>query len=691
MRLRTIEYRPEIDSLRAIAVFAVIIFHSRLPFLKGGFLGVDIFFVISGYLISSIIFTELKENNFKLISFYERRSRRILPALFVVVTTTIFLGNIFLSNIDYIDLVNSALTTIFFSSNLYFYFTGLVYGAQSTELLPLSHTWSLGIEEQFYIIFPILILIYYRFNYRNFMISLFIFIFSSLIFAEWISFRNPSFNFYMPFSRVWELCFGSVIAKYEIDYKFQFNKYLRLILSLIGILLISYSLFFLKEDRNPNLHTLIPVIGTGLIIIFCKKGDFLTNLLSNRLSVYLGKISYSLYLWHQPIFSYAFILSLLDGSIYKKAMVGILLIVISMLTFHVIEKPFRNKVKIKLRFFILIIIGFLLISVTFIIHSISNRDMSYSLFSINDHIKTKRKLENKLFVRPQWNILNEDGETWKFFNPEKNCYNRKSDFCSFNKSKEKNIFLMGDSSIASLQYPLVKSNKLKDYQIHLLINSACPYLPNFNAFSIEENDIMNVCDKVVQQNRREIILKKKNSIIIIGGQFSTYFSGLNYKKNGKWSRHNQVFLKHGKKYDQTEYQRLMFVEYLRFNIEELLENGNKVLIVYPIPETDVNVAKRIRALNGLKLLNNKDFTQYKFTTTLDEFNQRNKEVYNFFNSIKSKNIIRVFPSDFFCDSKTKTCLSHKDGKVFYHDPVHVNLYGAQEIVNLIEKKIIKDN
>ena len=122
-----------------------------------------------------------------------------------------------------------------------------------------------------------------------------------------------------------------------------------------------------------------------------------------------------------------------------------------------------------------------------------------------------------------------------------------------------------------------------------------------------------------------------------------------------------------------------------------MKDGNKFLIVYPISETNVNVYKRIRALNGMKMLNNRVFSDYKFTTTLDEFSQRTNEVYKFFNSIKSKNIIRVFPSEFFCNSIRKTCLSHQDGKVFYHDPVHVNLYGAEEIVNLIEKKIINDN
>ena len=168
-----IKYRPDIDGLRAIAVLSVIVYHAKISFnnsyiLNGGFLGVDIFFVISGYLISSIILKEIKENkNFSFLNFYERRLRRILPVLFVVFLFTFFLGFLFLEPDFLIDLSKSIISSLFFFSNIFFYSTGIEYDAQSSLIIPLLHTWSLSVEEQFYIIFPVALFIIY--NYLSIM------------------------------------------------------------------------------------------------------------------------------------------------------------------------------------------------------------------------------------------------------------------------------------------------------------------------------------------------------------------------------------------------------------------------------------------------------------------------------------------------------------------------------------------
>ena len=216
-------YRPEIDSLRALSVGAVIIYHSAVYnqlFLPGGYLGVDIFFVISGYLISSLIFREFfQTNTFVFKNFFERRVRRILPALLVVILLSIPLALKYIYPVSLVDFSKSILSTLGFGSNLYFFFTGQEYAAESGLLKPLLHTWSLSVEEQFYILFPLIVLICFKYFKKYLLSVIIIAIILSLFFAEILSIRNPSLNFYVLSSRAWELLFGSLVAILEIKYK----------------------------------------------------------------------------------------------------------------------------------------------------------------------------------------------------------------------------------------------------------------------------------------------------------------------------------------------------------------------------------------------------------------------------------------------------------------------------------------
>ena len=243
-----LQYRPEIDALRAIAVMAVIIYHAKIYFLgnlilPGGFLGVDIFFVISGYLISSLIYRELKETkNFSFKNFYERRARRILPALFVVILVSIPFAWKYILPTSFIDYAKSILYSIGFGSNFYFYFSGQLYGAESGLLKPLLHTWSLSIEEQYYIIFPLLFFIICNYFKNKIIIIISIIALLSLIFSEYLSDVNAPLNFYILLSRSWELLFGTLIFLLESFRKKKVNIYNNFYI-LIGLVLIISSFF----------------------------------------------------------------------------------------------------------------------------------------------------------------------------------------------------------------------------------------------------------------------------------------------------------------------------------------------------------------------------------------------------------------------------------------------------------------
>jgi peptidoglycan/LPS O-acetylase OafA/YrhL len=352
-------YRPEIDGLRAIAVGVVILYHSEIsiigyePF-KGGFIGVDIFFVISGYLITSIILKELvTTGTFSFKHFYEKRVRRILPVLLFVMLVSLPFAWEYLLPSSFIDFSKSILYSLGFSSNLYFHFSSQEYGGLD-KIIPFLHTWSLSVEEQYYILFPIVLLITFRY-FRKYLIHILILGFViSLGLAEWSSRNFSSVSFYFLHTRMWELLAGSILAFFEITLGHRSkNKILNLILPSIGLLLIGHSILFFNDEMfHPSFYTLSPIIGVCLIIWFSSKNELITKILSTKLFVGIGLISYSLYVWHYPIFGFIRINGLVTGSIIGKLTLIPLIIFLSILSYLIIERPFRNQ---KLSFNLIII------------------------------------------------------------------------------------------------------------------------------------------------------------------------------------------------------------------------------------------------------------------------------------------------------------------------------------------------
>ena len=322
-------YEPAIDGLRSIAILGVIIYHAQInigssQLLKGGFLGVDIFFVISGYLISSIIFNEYNTTKkFSFLNFYEKRARRLFPALFLMVITCIFCGWYYLLPSSFVNLAKSALYSLGFASNYFFYKNDLEYNSDESLYEPFLHTWSLGIEEQFYILFPFLLVIFLSLFKKKILFSIMFFLLLSIFIAQWGSKNYPEASFYFIHTRAWELLTGTFIAYYGIKNNKKFiNKISINIMPKLGIFLILISfIFYNNKLPHPSILTLLPVIGVSSIIWFSRKNELITKLLSFKPIVYIGLISYSLYLWHYPIFAYSRIINFTDGDIYKKIII----------------------------------------------------------------------------------------------------------------------------------------------------------------------------------------------------------------------------------------------------------------------------------------------------------------------------------------------------------------------------------
>jgi peptidoglycan/LPS O-acetylase OafA/YrhL len=450
-----INYRPEIDGLRAIAVSAVILYHAQITifdqnFFEGGFIGVDIFFVISGYLITSLILKELESTGkFSFRYFYERRARRILPVLIVVILVSVPAAWLFLVPGNFIEFIKSALYSLGFSSNFYFHYSGLQYGAEDGLLKPLLHTWSLSVEEQYYILFPIFLLFIFKFFRKYLLGILFLGFLTSLLTAEWGSRNYPAATFYFLHTRMWELITGSLLAYFEIYKKRgQNNSILKLTLPSVGIILIIHAIIFYSDKIfHPSFYTLSPIIGVSLIIWYSKKNELITKILSSKILVGIGLISYSMYLWHYPIFAFARIKSDIPSQ-YDKFEWIILTLILSIITYFFIEKFFRNK---KTKFFKILLI--FLISVITLFLSLTVLYKNANLFELTKNLR--KTIDDKNFL-----LKSDHYKFRKSYSPE----NFK------NTPKDKKKVLIVGNSVGEDFFKIFYLNKelFKDYDFELI-------------------------------------------------------------------------------------------------------------------------------------------------------------------------------------------------------------------------------
>ena len=344
-------YRPEIDGLRAIAVIPVILFHAGFPAFSGGFVGVDIFFVISGYLITTIILGELEAGHFSIINFYERRARRILPALFLVIVVCLPFAWLWLMPSDVKELSGSMIAVLVFASNLFFWRQSDYFDA-TTELKPLLHTWSLGVEEQFYVLFPMFLIIAWRLGRAKIMAILAIAALLSLGLAEYATGRNPVAAFFLLPTRGWELAMGALIAFYSEDNKRDhFPLAVSQMLSLVGLGLIVFGVLAFSSDTPfPGLYALLPTVGAGLLILSAWPDTFVGKVLGSRVLVGIGLLSYSAYLWHQPVLAFTRQRSFTPPSDVVMACMIILTFGLAYVSWRYVEQPFRQKHTITTRF-----------------------------------------------------------------------------------------------------------------------------------------------------------------------------------------------------------------------------------------------------------------------------------------------------------------------------------------------------
>ena len=334
-------YRADIDGLRAVAVLAVVFYHYGIGRLPGGFVGVDIFFVISGFLITGIVQKEIAQGRFTFAGFYQRRVRRIFPALFVVLLCTLLAGLVILLPTDLAFLGRSLVATIVFASNIFFWRNSGYFDA-SAEHNPLLHTWSLAVEEQFYIVFPVLLLLIHRYVPGKRKMLLWMATAGSFASCVLVQEYQPSATFYLSPFRAWELSLGALLAVGALPAPSR--RWQRECMAALGAALIAYALLFIQPDeRFPGWRAALPVLGSVLIIHAGSAGDsFVQQFLRVRPMVFVGLISYSLYLWHWPLLVYANFLNQLHELDSIRWLLFALATLLAGASYFIVEKPFRH-------------------------------------------------------------------------------------------------------------------------------------------------------------------------------------------------------------------------------------------------------------------------------------------------------------------------------------------------------------
>lgn len=336
-------YRKDIDGLRAVAVLAVVAFHAAPGLMPGGFIGVDVFFVISGFLISSIILEDCRTGTFSLARFYERRARRILPALFAVMAVTAAAGLVILFPPDLKDFGQALAAASVSLSNVLFWREAGYFSLESFHK-PLLHTWSLGVEEQFYIAFPLLMLLVYKLAQQKNLMAIFSAVFVVSLLASGLLTRTyPEFAFYLPFTRAWELALGAILSLRVIPPLKNAGVNDRL--SMLGAgLILGAAIAFTPETVFPGLAALVPCLGAALVIYTgLEKPAQAAQILCWRPLVFTGLISYSLYLWHWPLLAYHRYVSGAEPSALAALLLVAASFALAVLSWKYIEQPFRGS------------------------------------------------------------------------------------------------------------------------------------------------------------------------------------------------------------------------------------------------------------------------------------------------------------------------------------------------------------
>lgn len=663
-------YRREIDGLRALAVLPVILFHAGVDAFSGGFVGVDVFFVISGYLITTILLSELAHDRFSLWSFYERRARRILPALFLVMLVCIPLAWWLLLPNDMTAFAKSLVAVPFFASNFLFADES-DYFATASELEPLLHTWSLAVEEQYYLLFPLFLMMCWQRGRRWLMTALVLMLLLSFLVAEWASQAKPEEAFYLLPARGWELLMGALTAFYLSQAnRPQLSRHLSEAAGWLGLALISLAVFaYSKRTPFPGVYALAPTVGTCLIIVFATQQTLIGRFMGNRLFVAIGLISYSAYLWHQPLFAFARHGSLTEPSQAFLLMLSALSLMLAYLSWRFVETPCRSKARVSQRGIVMSAAVALTAILSFGVMGWTSGGFTSRFGADYAPIYAAKKDKN-----PR--------QSECFY--AKKVFPAADDYCVLGQGKPSGLFL-GDSHADALAHALSQHMAASGLALRSATYNSCPPIENIYRADKQER---HQCYEINRQSFDYAYAHPEIEYVVLLARWPLYLEGTQFdnQEGGVEAGNGLVMdvVRAGVKQNSPADHRLgQVAQFHKASIERLIKAGKKVILIYPIPEVGFDVPDRLAKQRLLQQVG-------ADTTSHDVYLERNKRVLSLFDSLgEHPNLVRVRPDQVFCDTTPGgRCHTVKGTEILYYDDDHLSNAGARLLADDVVKAML---
>lgn len=651
------KYRPEIDGLRAVAVLAVFIFHLGVKGFAGGFVGVDVFFVISGYLITSIIQKDINKNEFSIVKFYDRRFRRIMPALYLLLIFTMLFTWFYFMPQEMKSYCRSLLSSLLFYSNFLFWNEAGYFDLDSA-MKPLLHTWSLSIEEQFYIFYPTLLYFLNRYLKSKKILIIGVLFWVSLLSNIWITHTDGEMGFYFTPTRVWELLLGALIALKAFPQ--NKNHSINEVLCWSGLSMLIYSVFIFDSDTVfPGMNAAIPCFGTAFLI-YGNQGQHMTSagkLLATNIMTWFGKISYSLYLWHWPAIVFTKYYFMRELTTFDQVLIFIGATLAAYLSWKYVEQPFREKkgyFKNGKRLF------YILLATT-------------TLFCVFAYLGGYKKVG---YSRRLSKEVKAYSQAYRDKNPDRSkCHLGARE--SFNHIKECPIgpadsdpkFAVWGDSFADAMMPAVKDLAEKYGKPGLFAStSACAPVLGVNRFV---NGVHLQCD-IFNQHMLATVKEKRIKHVLLISAWST--TGYNVVDESKVVVDPSFDLSFAPEKQQAVYRRLVYgIDQV---MQQLQAMGVQIWVVRRTPVPNFNVPSYL----GRYMLFGMDPHSLQFPKEkyLEATTPNNRLVDLF---VKKYGIHSIDPSELLCN---ENCLLEMDGKSLYSDHTHLSKTGVMFVQDTLK-------
>jgi peptidoglycan/LPS O-acetylase OafA/YrhL len=631
------QYKPAIDGLRALAVVSVLLFHANAPFLPGGYIGVDVFFVISGYLITTLICQEYGAGRFTLTGFYVRRIRRIFPALALVLLSTTAVSMTIMLPPDLIRFGSSVVASVLFYSNFYFWAQKSNYLRDGLEFEPLLHTWSLAIEEQFYILFPLFMgLALPRFKRLD--LILIAGAAASFALSVYLTARHPVAAFYISPSRAWELLLGGWLAISGV--KDRAPRRVILWLQLAGLVMIgAAAVCFDRLTRFPGFAALIPCVGTALLVAWCDDKSRMMAALSHPVLVWLGLISYPLYLWHWTLLVVGRLVLLREPSALEIAFIYLLAVVLAAATWHYLEKPIRARkgqgstagvfAGAATVACVTVAIGWWAPRAAEAVWGTSATDVARLLAAAKDYAPALGSCHN-----------------WDRKQPERlsHCTMGAQDRLEFD------FVLWGDSHAGAVAMAVDGAARdLGKKGLQLTSDDCLPFLRTRVILNRQATD----CEA---RNEASFELMRQLGIhrVMLAGAWVQYAGD-----------YNKVLQPSGVS-TTAEDNVAAFRQGFRQTIDILRAAGIDVVVVGPVPQIGWNVPSRLATMTWRK-------KPLPDGPSLDDFMKSERKIMPLLKELERDHVNVMYPHERLC---AVTCLIHLNGEVLYSDDEHLSTRGA---------------